>query len=123
MTDRFKYLITVFFLLTVSELFFASAQIELETNRQLSEWSVRQKWGCSCGPISYIGNSYEPTDNVYLYFSVDDIKMEYTVIGHALGADGWQKNQKKIKEALIKNAKEWLFFMKINRIRLIRFET
>ena len=30
MTDRFKYLITVFFLLTVSELFFASAQIELE---------------------------------------------------------------------------------------------
>ena len=30
MINRFKYLITVFFLLTVSELFFASAQIELE---------------------------------------------------------------------------------------------
>ena len=30
-----------------------------------------------CAPVSYIGNSYEPTDNVYLYFSVDDIKMEY----------------------------------------------
>ena len=30
MIDRFKYLITVFFLLTVSELLFASAQIELE---------------------------------------------------------------------------------------------
>ena len=30
MIDRFKYLITVFFLLTVSELFFAGAQIELE---------------------------------------------------------------------------------------------
>ena len=38
--------------------------------------------------------------------SVDDIKMEYAVIGHALGADGWQKNQKRIKEALIKDAKE-----------------
>ena len=59
-----------------------------------------------CAPVSYIGNSYEPTDNVDLYFSVDDIKMEYTVIGHALGADGWQKNQKRIKEALIKDAKE-----------------
>ena len=30
MIDRFKYLITVFFLLSVSELFFASAQIKLE---------------------------------------------------------------------------------------------
>ena len=30
MIDQFKYLITVFFLLTVSELFFANAQIELE---------------------------------------------------------------------------------------------
>ena len=30
MIDQFKYLITVFVLLTVSELFFASAQIELE---------------------------------------------------------------------------------------------
>ena len=59
-----------------------------------------------CAPVSYIGNSYEPTDNVDLYFSVDDIKMEYTVIGHALGADGWQKNHKRIKEALIKDAKE-----------------
>ena len=27
-----------------------------------------------CAPVSYIGNSYEPTDNVDLYFSVDDIK-------------------------------------------------
>ena len=58
-----------------------------------------------CAPVSYIGNSYEPTDNVDLYFSVDDIKMEYTVIGHALGTDGWQKTQKRIKEALIKDAK------------------
>ena len=45
-------------------------------------------------------------DNVDLYFSVDDIKMEYTVIGHALGVGGWQKNHKGIKEALIKDAKE-----------------
>ena len=59
-----------------------------------------------CAPVSYIGNSYEPTNNVDIYFSADDIKMEYTVIGHALGADGWQKNQKRIKEALIKDAKE-----------------
>ena len=59
-----------------------------------------------CAPVSYIGNSYEPTDNVDLYFSVDDIKMEYTVIGHALGVGGWQKNHKGIKEALIKDAKE-----------------
>ena len=58
-----------------------------------------------CASVSYIGNSYEPTNNVDLYFSADDIKMEYTVIGHALGADGWQKNQKRIKEALIKDAK------------------
>ncbi len=56
-----------------------------------------------CAPVSYIGNSYEPTDNVDLYFSVDDIKMEYTVIGHALGVGGWQKNHKGIKEALIKD--------------------
>ena len=59
-----------------------------------------------CAPVSYIGNSYEPTNNVDLYFSVDDIRMEYAVIGHALDADGWQKNQKKIMEAVIKNAKE-----------------
>ena len=59
-----------------------------------------------CAPVSYIGNSYEPTDNVDLYFSVDDIKMEYTVIGHALGVGGWQKNHKGINETLIKDAKE-----------------
>ena len=50
-----------------------------------------------CAPVSYIGNSYEPTDNVDLYFSVDNIKMEYAVIGHTLGADGWQKKQNEDK--------------------------
>ena len=53
-----------------------------------------------CATVSYI-NPYEPTNNVDLYFSADDIKKEFTVIGHALGADGWQKHQKRIKEALI----------------------
>ena len=50
-----------------------------------------------CAPVSYIGNSYEPTDNVELYFSVDDIRMEYAVIGHALDANGWQKKHKEDK--------------------------
>ena len=35
------------------------------------------------------------------------VKMEYTITGHALGADGWKKNQNGIKEDLIKYTKEY----------------
>ena len=57
-----------------------------------------------CANVNYIGKSFEPTTNVDLYFSKEDIEKEYTVMGHAVGDGTSDSNE--IQKALIEAAKE-----------------
>ena len=57
-----------------------------------------------CANVNYVGKSFEPTTNVDLYFSKEDIEKEYTVMGHAIGSGTSDSNE--IQTALIEEAKE-----------------
>ena len=57
-----------------------------------------------CASVNYVGKSFEPTTNVDLYFSKEDIQKEYTVMGHAIGSGTYDSNA--IQKALIEEAKE-----------------
>jgi hypothetical protein len=57
-----------------------------------------------CASVNYIGNSFDPTTTVDVYFSEDEIKKEYTVMGHALGT-GSLVSIDKIRIKLIEEAK------------------
>ena len=57
----------------------------------------------ACAHVNYVGKSFEPTNQVDLYFSKDDIKKEYTVVGHAVG--GGVSDNEEIQAALIEEAK------------------
>ncbi|MEE8335192.1 MAG: hypothetical protein V3S48_02015 [Candidatus Neomarinimicrobiota bacterium] len=59
----------------------------------------------ACTTVNYIGNTLDPTTNIDTYYSKDDIKQEYIVIGHAIGLRVFDHNAKKIHEKLIKEAK------------------
>ena len=57
-----------------------------------------------CANVNYVGKSFEPTTNIDLYFSKEDIEKEYTVMGHAIGSGTYDSNA--IQKALIEEAKE-----------------
>ena len=61
-----------------------------------------------CTSVNYVGKSLDPTQSIEMYFSEDDIKKEYTVIGHALGLGvivGIEKVEAKlIEEARLRGA-------------------
>ena len=56
-----------------------------------------------CTSVNYVGESFEPTTSVDVYFSKEDIKKEYTVIGHAIGS-GTLVSNNKIQKKLIEEA-------------------
>ena len=43
-------------------------------------------WAFSCAHVNYIGKSFEPTSDVDVYFSKEEIEREYVIIGHAIGS-------------------------------------
>ena len=57
-----------------------------------------------CASVNYVGKTFDPTANVDIYFSKEEIKKEYTVIGHAIGSGALVSNEK-IQEKLIEEAK------------------
>lgn len=57
-----------------------------------------------CASVNYVGKSFDPTTRVDMYFAKEEIKKEYTVIGHALGSGTWVSNEK-IQRKLLKEAK------------------
>ena len=67
--------------------------------------------GCgSVGFVDYVGQSFGPTTTVDVYTSTEEIEMEYTVIGHALGIGmplgiSLKPDTKKIQQKLIEEAK------------------
>ena len=62
-----------------------------------------------CATINYIGESYPPTQHVDLYFSEEDIKTEYTVVGRILATaelDELLYSSDQFTEAILKKARE-----------------
>ncbi len=58
-----------------------------------------------CAHINYVGKSYDPTDQVEVYYSEQDISREYTVMGHAVGGGQLLVSTGKIQNKLIEKAK------------------
>jgi len=58
-----------------------------------------------CAHINYVGKSYDPTDQVDVYYSQEDIAREYTVMGHAIGGGQLLVSTSKIQNELIEKAK------------------
>lgn len=59
----------------------------------------------ACARVEYVGRSYNPTFQVDLYFSKDDIKKDYEVMGRAI-SHGTDLDMEKLQEALIKEARQ-----------------
>ena len=59
---------------------------------------------CGCTHVNYVGDEYDPTTIVDIYFSEDAIDKEYDLIGHGLGSGFWVRNRK-IRNKLIDEAK------------------
>ena len=72
-----------------------------------------------CTKIDYIGDEYPPTSNVDLYFSMDDVRMEYRVMGHVVAtADDFvsaQKMQKKIMETAREKGADGVIILGLDR--------
>ncbi len=68
-----------------------------------------------CTSVNYIGNSFDPTTDIKIYYSKAEIQREYTVIGHALGlglgASCDLVQAKLLKEAKLKGADAVLITM------------
>ncbi len=63
----------------------------------------------SCAPtVNYVGKSYQPTHTIDIFFSKDDVKRSYEVIGRAEAATpaSWGSEMDACQQALEKKAKE-----------------
>jgi hypothetical protein len=60
----------------------------------------------SCTKIDYVGKSYSPTSEVDIYFSLDDVKSEYEVMGHLTATAGTFVSSEKMQEEILKKARE-----------------
>lgn len=60
----------------------------------------------SCTKIDYVGKSYSPTANVDIYFSLDDVKGAYEVMGHLTATAGTFVSSEKMQEEILKKARE-----------------
>ena len=57
-----------------------------------------------CASVNYVGRSFDPTTSVDVYYSKEEIKKEFTVLGHAIGSGSIVSNES-IKNKLIEEAK------------------
>jgi hypothetical protein len=60
----------------------------------------------SCTKIDYVGRSYPPTTNVDIYFSMDDVKGSYEVMGHLTATAGSFTSTEKMQEKILEKARE-----------------
>ena len=60
----------------------------------------------ACAKIDYIGQSYQPTTHVDLYFSDEDIREDYQVMGHAIAQAGTGISIERLQQQLEAKARE-----------------
>ncbi len=58
-----------------------------------------------CAHVNYVGKSFDPTNQVDIFYSKEEITTEYNVIGHAIGGGQLFISTDKIKRKLIQEAK------------------
>jgi hypothetical protein len=72
-----------------------------------------------CTKIDYIGEEYPPTSLVDLYFSMDDVRLEYKVMGHVVATAhdivSAEKMQKKIMEEARKKGADGVVILGLDR--------
>ena len=59
----------------------------------------------SCARVNYVGRKYVPTNNIDMYYSKEEIKREYIVMGHALGSGTFTVSNDGIMKKMIEKAK------------------
>ncbi len=60
----------------------------------------------SCMTVSYVGDRYQPTSKVDIYYAGKDVKEEYKVIGHLSELIGALNGEERAKRAIVKKAQE-----------------
>ncbi len=59
----------------------------------------------ACSHVNYVGRSFEPSENVDIFYSEKEIAQEYSVIGHAISAGQIFVSVDKLQTNMIKKAK------------------
>jgi len=59
-----------------------------------------------CTKIDYVGNSFPATSHVDVYFSLDDVKRDYTVMGHMTAVADDFVSAEKMQEDMLEKARE-----------------
>ncbi len=59
----------------------------------------------ACAHVNYVGRSFEPTTDVDIYFSTEEIEREFVVMGHAIGTGQTFVSNDKIGRKLIEKAR------------------
>ena len=60
----------------------------------------------ACAQVNYVGQTYEPTKEVEIFFDDKLIEKEYTIIGQAIGTGSFGASNSKIQRKLIQEAKK-----------------
>ncbi len=58
----------------------------------------------NCAEVNYIGKTFEPTQEIDVFFDDKLVDREYTIIGHAIGSAAWGLSNEKIQAKLIETA-------------------
>lgn len=75
-------------------------------SRLLSGVTVFALFLCSCSTISYVGDRYQPTDRIDVYYAERDVKSEYKVIGHLSELVGGINGEEQAKQNIIAKCRE-----------------
>ncbi len=59
-----------------------------------------------CTKIDYVGKQFAPTTDVAVFFSLDDVKREYEVMGHLTATADDMVSAEKMQEDILKKARE-----------------
>jgi len=59
-----------------------------------------------CTKIDYVGREYPPTTHADIFFSLDDVEREYTVMGHITATADDFVGAEKMQEEMLKKALE-----------------
>ena len=60
----------------------------------------------ACMTVSYVGDRYQPTEEVDVYYAEKDVEAEYRVIGHLSEGAGGLRGEERAKERNIAKCRE-----------------
>lgn len=60
----------------------------------------------ACTTISYVGDRYQPTDRIDVYYAERDVEFEYKVIGHLSELVAGFNGEERAKQAIVAKCRE-----------------